>query len=121
MTNRGVPFMKSATSELVDDVLDLLGVAHGPVAPFRLDPQLVDAAVGQRLVERLVDELVLLDERQAVEARRGHAHLEVVAAARAVDDVDLGRVRERAARAASEASPCSRGDRTAIGAGEPLG
>ena len=36
MTNDGVPFMNSATSELVDDVLDLVGVAHGQDAPFVL-------------------------------------------------------------------------------------
>ena len=102
MTNAGVPFMNSATSELVDDVLDLVGVAHVG-APLRLDAQLVDGAVAERRRQRLVDAPVLLDERQPGQRRRGHDHLEVVAAAGAVDHVELGRVRERAPRAAREA------------------
>ena len=86
--------MKSATSELVDDFLDLVGVAHA--APFVLmrSSWMVPSPSGAD--ERLVDAPVLLDERQAVERRRGDDHLEVVAAAGAVDHVELGRVRERA-------------------------
>src|SRR6266545_2738822 len=60
-----------------------------------LDAELVDRPVCERLRERVVDEAVLLDERDAVEARARDRDLEVVAAARAVDHGELGRVRER--------------------------
>ena len=46
------------------------------------------------VAERLVDPAVLLDERQPAERGRRHDHLEVIAAARAVDHVQLGRVRK---------------------------
>jgi stage V sporulation protein K len=55
----------------------------------------VNCAVGQGLCERGVDEAVLLDEAEPVEPARAHRHVEVVAAARAVDDVELGRVGKR--------------------------
>ena len=55
--------MKSATSELVDHVLDLVRVGHAD--SLRLDSQLVDGAVGERRGQRLVDAAVLLDQRQA--------------------------------------------------------
>jgi Lon protease-like protein len=55
----------------------------------------VDSAVAQRLGERLVDETVLVEQRQAREARARDRHLEVVAAAGPVVDAQLLRVRER--------------------------
>ena len=54
----------------------------------------MDGAVGQRRGERLVDEAVLVEERQAVEAAARHAHEEVVAGAGAVDHVEVRRLRE---------------------------
>ena len=56
----------------------------------------MDGAVAQRLGERLVDEAVLVEQREPVEAGARDDHLEVVAAAGAVDDRELARVRERA-------------------------
>ena len=52
---------------VVDDVLDPFAqlVAH---ASLRLDSKLVDGAVAQRLGERLVDEPVLVEQREPVEA-----------------------------------------------------
>jgi phage tail-like protein len=55
----------------------------------------VDGSVAERRGQCVVDEAVLLEQRQAVEARRRDDHLEVVAAARAVLDAQLGRVGER--------------------------
>ena len=55
----------------------------------------MNGAIGERGRERVVDEPVLLEQRQPVEARARDGHLEVVAAARAVLDRDLGRVRKR--------------------------
>ena len=49
-------------------------------------------------MERLVDEPVLLDEREAIEAAARDRHLEVVAAARAVLDPELARIGERVAQ-----------------------
>ena len=49
----------------------------------------MDGAIRERGCERVVDEPVLVDERQALEARAHDRHLEVVAAARAVDDGEL--------------------------------
>lgn len=51
----------------------------------------MDSAVGEGSCERLVDELVLLDQREPVEAATRHGHLEVVAATRSVDDRTLPR------------------------------
>src|SRR3954466_4155177 len=81
-------------------------------APFRLDAQLVDGAVGERIGQRLVDAPVLLDEGQAGERRRGDDHLEVVAAACAVDDVELrrvgeGRLEKRPQRLRAHGKECS--------------
>jgi hypothetical protein len=56
----------------------------------------VDGAVGERLGERVVHEPVLVDERQAVESSARERHLEMVAAARAVEHRELPRIRERA-------------------------
>ena len=56
----------------------------------------MDGSVGERRRERVVDEPVLLDEREPVEAVALDRHLEVVAAARAIGDRELGGVRERA-------------------------
>ena len=49
----------------------------------------MDGAVGERCGERGVDELVLLDQRQAVEPLRGDGDLKVVAAAGAILDRDV--------------------------------
>ena len=49
----------------------------------------MDGAVGKRGRERVVDQPVLVDEAQAVEARRVHGDVEVVTAAGSVDDVEL--------------------------------
>jgi Lon protease-like protein len=58
----------------------------------------MDGAVAQRLGERLVDEAVLIDEREPGEARARHDHLEVVSVAGAVLHAQLVRVRERIAQ-----------------------
>ena len=55
----------------------------------------MDGAVPKRPGERVVDQPVLLQQREAVEARALDDHLEVVAAAGAILDAQLGRVRER--------------------------
>ena len=55
----------------------------------------MDGAVAQRLGERLVDEAVLVEQREPVEAGARHGHLEVVAAARPVLDVEHARVGKR--------------------------
>ncbi len=57
----------------------------------------MNRAVTQRLCERLVDEAVLVEQRQAVEAWACDDHLEVVAAAGSVFDAELARVRKRTA------------------------
>ena len=49
----------------------------------------MDGSVGERRRQRVVDEPVLLDEREAVEAVALDRHLEVVAAARAIGDREL--------------------------------
>jgi hypothetical protein len=56
----------------------------------------VDGPVSERLGERVVDEAVLVDERETREARADHRYVKVVAPARAVDDLDVLGVRERA-------------------------
>jgi Lon protease-like protein len=56
----------------------------------------VDRAVGERAGQRVVDEPVLLDAREPVEARARDDDLEMVAAARPVLDGELARVREGA-------------------------
>ena len=55
----------------------------------------MDGAVGERRGERVVDEPVLIDEGEPREARAHDGYLEVVAAACAVDDRQLGRVGKR--------------------------
>ena len=55
----------------------------------------MDGAVAEGLGERLVDETVLVEERQPREARASHHDQEVVSAAGAVLHVHLVRVRER--------------------------
>src|SRR5439155_22101616 len=69
----------------LDDLLD--PVLH--LSSLRRDPQFVNGAIRERGGERAVDELVLLDEREALEAGARDRHLEVVAAAGAVRDRDL--------------------------------
>ena len=67
----------------------------------------MDGAVGERGGERVVDQAVLVDEAEPVETRRLHRDVEVVAAARPVDDVELVRVgkglRSRSERSVSVA------------------
>ena len=58
----------------------------------------MNRAVRERLRKGIVDEPVLVDEREPREAGRRDRDLEVVAAARPVDDRDLGRLRERRAQ-----------------------
>jgi len=58
----------------------------------------VNCAVAERLRERLVDEAVLVEQREAVEARARDDHLEMVAAARAILDAELVRIGEGAAQ-----------------------
>src|SRR6187200_1181024 len=80
----GVPFMKSVTgSDSMSSEIWLRRSLTG--LSFRLDPEFVDGAVGKRGREGVVDELVLVDQRQALEARARDVHLEVVAAARPVE------------------------------------
>ena len=55
----------------------------------------MDRAVAERLGERVVDEPVLVEEREPREARRRDGDLEVVAAARPVLDAQLARIRKR--------------------------
>ena len=57
----------------------------------------MDGAVAERLGERLVDEAVLVEQREPVEAGARHGHLEVVAAAGPVLDAELARLGERVA------------------------
>ena len=59
--------------------------------------------VGEGLSERIVDEAVLVDEREALEARARDRDVKVVAVPGPVDDGELGRVRERAAEELLEA------------------
>src|SRR5437016_5973796 len=54
----------------------------------------MNGAIGEGVCERLVHEPVLVEEREAVEARARDGDLEVVAAAGAVGHVQLGRVWE---------------------------
>ena len=54
-------------------------------------------------VERRVDQLVLVDERQPVEARRLHEHVEMIAGPGAVDDAQIARVGEGIAQQRLEA------------------
>jgi hypothetical protein len=50
----------------------------------------MDGAVAQRVGQRLVHETMLVEQREPVETRAGHGHLEVVAAAGAVLDAKFG-------------------------------
>ena len=90
MTKSGRPFMNTATSSV--SITSRIRSCRSVIALLRCGFQLVDRSVRQWLGERGVDEAVLLDERQAVEALAADGHLEVVAAARPVDDVQLSRV-----------------------------
>jgi len=58
----------------------------------------VDRPVAERRSKRLVDQPVLLDEREPVEAAALDRHLEVVAPTRPVLDLELARIRERVAQ-----------------------
>ncbi len=58
----------------------------------------MDRPVAQRRSKRLVDQPVLLDEREPVEAAAHDRHLEVVAPTRPVLDLELARIRERVAQ-----------------------
>ena len=54
----------------------------------------MNRAIAQRLRKRLVDQAMLVEERQAVKAWARDDHLEVVTTAGAVLDAELVRVRE---------------------------
>ena len=58
----------------------------------------MDRPVSERRGERVVDEPVLLDQRQPVEATARDRHLEMVAATGPILDRDLGRVGKRVAQ-----------------------
>ena len=58
----------------------------------------MDRPVAERSSKRLVDEPVLLDEREPVEAPARDRHLEMVAPTRPVLDRELARIRERVAQ-----------------------
>lgn len=49
----------------------------------------MNGPVGERVGQRGVDELVLLEEREAVERRACDGHLEVIARPGSVFDIDL--------------------------------
>jgi hypothetical protein len=63
----------------------------------------MNRAVPQRLRQGLVHEAMLVEQRHTVEARTRENHLEVVAAAGTVLDVELVRVREGTAQKRFEA------------------
>jgi len=65
----------------------------------------VDRPVGEGLRQRVVNEPVLLDEREAVEARARDDDLEVVTGTRAVEDGKLARVGERPLAASCPGAP----------------
>jgi Lon protease-like protein len=58
----------------------------------------VDRAVAQRLGERVVHEPVLVEQRQAGEARARHGHLKMVTSAGPILDAELFRLGERTAQ-----------------------
>src|SRR5207247_6044568 len=60
-----------------------------PLSSFRRNSEFVNGAVRERIGERVIDQLVLVDQREAAEARRGNDDLEVVTASRAIDDLEL--------------------------------
>ena len=100
MTSCGVPFMNTLTGSF--SMISLIWSPNVSLLPAhvlssRLHSELVDRPVGERPCERLVDEAVLIDEREPVEAAAGDRDLEVVAAARPVFHPDLARVGERVA------------------------
>jgi aconitate hydratase len=63
----------------------------------------VNGAIGERGRERVVDEPVLLDQRQAVKAWARDGHLEVIPSAGPIRDRELARVRERVTKELFEA------------------
>ena len=63
----------------------------------------MNGAISERPCERVVDEPVLLDQREPFEARACDHDLEMVAAARAVLDAELVRIGERIAQQRFEA------------------
>ncbi len=69
----------------------------------------MDRPVRERIREGIVDEPVLVEERQAREARAHDGRFEMVAAAGAVDDRDLRRVGKRRAEELLEPAGCVRG------------
>src|SRR6476646_8906567 len=93
MTNCGVPFMKSVTGSF--SITCWIVFFSSLIGPSRRDSHLVDGAVCERLCERGIDQLVLLEPREPIERGRGDDHLEVVAATGPVLDAQLVRIRER--------------------------
>jgi Lon protease-like protein len=66
----------------------------------------VDRAVAERFGQRLVDQPVLVDQRQTVEPRRRHDDLEVVTVPGPILDSKLGRIRKGAPEELLEALGC---------------
>ena len=54
----------------------------------------MDGAVAQGLYQCLVDEPMLVEQREPLEARARHDYLKVIAAAGAILDAELVRIRE---------------------------
>jgi hypothetical protein len=75
----------------------------------------VNRAIRERGRERVVDEPVLLDEREACESYACDRHLEVVAAARAIDHGNLSGLGERLAQKILEAVSHPRDDSIGVG------
>src|SRR3954462_6488287 len=92
MMNCGVPFMKIVTGSF--SISCWIVVLSSLISPSRRDSHLVNGAICKRPCERRVDQLVLPEPREPVETGRGDDHLEVVAAARAILDAQLVRIRE---------------------------
>ena len=80
----------------------------------------MDRPVAERRGKRLVDEPVLLDEREPVEAAARHCHLEMVAPAGPVLDRKLARVGERGAQERFERAGKSHGIIVAVARPAPF-
>ena len=75
----------------------------------------MNRAIRERGRERVVDEPVLLDEREAGETPACDCHLEVVATTRAIDDRDLAGLGKRLAQKVLEAGGHPRDDTIGVG------
>ena len=75
----------------------------------------MNRAICERGCERVVDEPVLLDEREAREPRACDRHLEMVTPTRAVEDGDIPGLGERLAQKILEAAAHLRDDTIGVG------